>query len=58
MQVLVCKLILRLPSVDHSQQFVSFEAVRNFVQKFLQLRGRFPQMTHVILRHSGLELAI
>jgi hypothetical protein len=56
--VLVCKLILRFSGIDHSQQFVSFEAVRNLVQKPLQLRRRFRQMARVILGHRSLELAI
>jgi hypothetical protein len=58
LKVLFRKLVLRLPGVDHSQEFVSFEAVGNLLQKPLQLCCRFRQMTRVILRHSGLELAI
>lgn len=58
MQVLVRELILRLASIDHAEQFVSFEAVGNLVEELLQLPSGFRKVTGVVLCHSSLKLAV
>jgi len=56
--LLVRQFVLRFAGIDHAEQFVGFETLRNFLQQILQLCRSLREMARVVLRYRGLELAV
>ncbi len=56
--MLLRRFILRLPGINHAKKFLRLETVGNLVQQFLQLCCGLGEVSRVVLRDGGLELAV